>query len=32
MPEQGVLILTDMYGGTPCNIAMTFFQTGRSRC
>jgi PTS system mannose-specific IIA component len=23
---QGVLILTDMYGGTPCNIAMTFFQ------
>jgi PTS system mannose-specific IIA component len=26
---QGVLILTDMYGGTPCNIAMTFFQVGR---
>jgi mannose PTS system EIIA component len=26
---QGVLILTDMYGGTPCNIAMTFFQAGR---
>ncbi len=26
---QGVLILTDMYGGTPCNIAMTFFQPGR---
>lgn len=26
---QGVLILTDMYGGTPCNIAMTFFQTGK---
>jgi PTS system mannose-specific IIA component len=23
---QGVLILTDMYGGTPCNIAMTFYQ------
>lgn len=26
---QGVLVLTDMYGGTPCNIAMTFFQPGR---
>jgi mannose PTS system EIIA component len=26
---QGVLVLTDMYGGTPCNIAMTFFQTGK---
>jgi mannose PTS system EIIA component len=26
---QGVLILTDMYGGTPCNIAMTFYQAGR---
>ncbi|HEY0510939.1 MAG TPA: PTS sugar transporter subunit IIA [Thermoanaerobaculia bacterium] len=26
---QGVLVLTDMYGGTPCNIAMTFFQSGR---
>ena len=26
---EGVLILTDMYGGTPCNIAMTFFQAGR---
>jgi PTS system mannose-specific IIA component len=26
---QGVLILTDMYGGTPCNIAMTFYQPGR---
>ncbi len=26
---QGVLILTDMYGGTPCNIAMTFFQAGK---
>ena len=21
--------LTDMYGGTPCNIAMTFFQPGK---
>lgn len=26
---QGVLILTDMYGGTPCNVAMTFYQPGR---
>jgi PTS system mannose-specific IIA component len=26
---QGVLILTDMYGGTPCNIAMAFFQAGK---
>ncbi|MEA2599563.1 MAG: mannose system component [Acidobacteriota bacterium] len=26
---QGVLILTDMYGGTPCNIAMTFYQGGK---
>jgi len=26
---QGVLILTDIYGGTPCNIAMTFFQAGK---
>ena len=26
---QGVLILTDMFGGTPCNIAMTFLQPGR---
>lgn len=26
---QGVLILTDMYGGTPCNIAMTFLVPGK---
>lgn len=26
---EGVLILTDMYGGTPCNIAMTFFDAGK---
>jgi len=26
---QGVLILTDMYGGTPSNVAVTFLQTGR---
>jgi PTS system mannose-specific IIA component len=26
---QGVLILTDMFGGTPCNIGMTFYQPGK---
>jgi mannose PTS system EIIA component len=26
---QGVLILTDMYGGTPNNVAMTFYQPGK---
>src|ERR1700712_5338550 len=26
---QGVLILTDMFGGTPCNISMTFFEPGK---
>lgn len=26
---EGVLILTDMYGGTPCNVAMTFYQPGK---
>lgn len=26
---QGVLILTDMYGGTPCNVASSFFQAGK---
>ena len=26
---QGVLILTDMYGGTPCNVASSFFQPGK---
>ena len=25
---EGVLILTDMYGGTPCNVAMSFFKRG----
>lgn len=25
---QGVLILTDMYGGTPCNLAMGFLDPG----
>ena len=26
---QGVLVLTDMYGGTPTNVAVTFLQPGR---
>ena len=26
---QGVLILTDMFGGTPSNLAMTFLTQGR---
>jgi PTS system mannose-specific IIA component len=26
---HGVLILTDMFGGTPCNIAMTFLEAGK---
>jgi PTS system mannose-specific IIA component len=26
---QGVLILTDMFGGTPCNVALTLHQPGR---
>lgn len=26
---QGVLILTDAYGTTPCNIAMSFLEPGR---
>src|SRR3954465_13556814 len=26
---QGVLILTDMYRGTPCTRAMTFYQAGK---
>ena len=26
---QGVLILTDMYGGTPCNVATAFHQPGK---
>ena len=25
----GVLILTDMFGGTPANLAMTFLEQGR---
>jgi PTS system mannose-specific IIA component len=27
--DHGVLILTDMFGGTPCNLAMTFLAEGR---
>jgi mannose PTS system EIIA component len=27
--EEGVLILTDMFGGTPSNLAMTFLETDR---
>jgi len=26
---EGVLLLADMFGGTPCNIAMGCFQAGR---
>jgi len=26
---EGVLLLADMFGGTPCNIAMGFLQPGR---
>ena len=27
--DGGVLILTDMFGGTPSNLAMTFLEQGR---
>jgi PTS system mannose-specific IIA component len=26
---DGVLILTDMYGGTPCNVATKFYRAGK---
>ncbi|MDQ6996239.1 MAG: PTS sugar transporter subunit IIA [Mariprofundus sp.] len=26
---QGVLLLADMFGGTPCNVAMGYLQAGR---
>ena len=26
---QGVLVLVDMFGGTPCNVAMTFLEPGK---
>jgi PTS system mannose-specific IIA component len=27
--DRGVLILTDLFGGTPTNLAMTFYQAGK---
>ena len=27
--EEGVLLLTDMFGGTPANLGMTFLETDR---
>lgn len=27
--EDGVLIMTDMFGSTPCNVAMSFHEPGR---
>jgi len=27
--DKGVVILTDMFGGTPSNLAMTFLSTGQ---
>jgi PTS system mannose-specific IIA component len=27
--EHGVLLLTDMFGGTPSNLGMTFLDTGK---
>ena len=27
--EGGVLIMTDMFGSTPCNVAMSFHEPGR---
>lgn len=29
LAEDGVLILTDMFGGTPCNIGLSFMGTDR---
>jgi PTS system mannose-specific IIA component len=26
---EGVLILTDLFGGTPCNLSLSFLQDGR---
>lgn len=28
-PQAEVLILTDMFGGTPSNVALSFYQPGR---
>lgn len=27
--QEGVLVLTDMFGGTPSNLGMTFLETNR---
>ena len=27
--DEGVLLLTDMFGGTPCNLGMTFLEADR---
>ena len=27
--EDGILILTDMFGGTPCNVALSFRKAGK---
>lgn len=27
--EEGVLLLIDMFGGTPCNLGMTFLEKNR---
>ena len=27
--DEGVLVLTDMFGGTPSNLGMTFLETNR---
>ena len=29
---RGVIIATDMFGGTPCNLALTCWSAARSRC
>ncbi len=26
---QGVVLVTDMFGGTPCNLALTFLKRGK---
>jgi len=28
-PERGVIIFTDMFGGTPSNISLSFLEAGR---
>ena len=28
-PERGVIIFTDMFGGTPSNISLSFLEQGR---